>query len=340
MAAHSGFWRGAAPALTLVVLAPMLAEVLPGATRLSSIFVFPVEMGVWGGGAVLIRAAVRHWRLGWRNMLLLALALVVAEEFVIQQTSLAPMAIQLAQGAPPYARAFGVNWIYLLWATGYETVFVVFLPVALAELIFPARREAAWVNGAGAAALAACFAVASFLAWFSWTQIARPRDFHVPAYVPPMETIGIGLGLILLLIAAAIGPLRRRIARPSAAWAAPPPAVAGLVAAVFTIAWYWLVLLAFGIRPDFPVAVAGAGGIAIALFVLAAFPRWAAHPSWRDAHGYAATFGAMLGSMAVGFVGFIGAAPLDLYGKAILDALAVALMVALGFKLRRPSVTA
>ena len=47
------------PAFTLVVLAPLIAEFLPGATRTSSLFVFPLEMAIWGGGALLIRAAVR-----------------------------------------------------------------------------------------------------------------------------------------------------------------------------------------------------------------------------------------------------------------------------------------
>ena len=70
----------------------------------------------------------------------LALALAIAEECLIQQTSLAPMVLQLK--GEMYARAFGVNYVYFLWALVYEAVFVVFLPVHLVELIFPesARR--------------------------------------------------------------------------------------------------------------------------------------------------------------------------------------------------------
>ena len=58
-------WKRILPALTLVVMAPLVAEVLPGATRFSSLFVLPIEMCVWGGGALMIRYAVRRWRLGW-----------------------------------------------------------------------------------------------------------------------------------------------------------------------------------------------------------------------------------------------------------------------------------
>src|SRR4051812_19182256 len=88
-------WKCVIPALTLVLLAPLIAEVLPGATRFTSLFVLPIEMCVWGGGALMIRYAVRRLHLGWANMLALALSLAIAEECLIQQTSLAPMVLQL-----------------------------------------------------------------------------------------------------------------------------------------------------------------------------------------------------------------------------------------------------
>lgn len=96
----------------------------------------------------MIRYAVKRWRLGWRNMLLLALALSIAEECLIQQTSLAPMVLYIK--GEVYARAFGVNYVYFLWALAYETVFVVFLPVVLTELIFPQRRDGLWLSRGGA----------------------------------------------------------------------------------------------------------------------------------------------------------------------------------------------
>ena len=121
---QTSIWSKAAPGLSLMLLAPLLAEILPGATRLSAIFVLPIEICMWGGGALFIRYAVRRWQLGWRNMLLLALALAIAEECLIQQTSLAPLVIQIK--GQVYARAFCVNYVYLLWALVYEAVFVVF----------------------------------------------------------------------------------------------------------------------------------------------------------------------------------------------------------------------
>lgn len=329
-----GFWRRVAPACTLVMLAPMIAEVLPGATRLSAIFVLPVEMGFWGCGALLIRGAVRRWQLGWRNMLLLAFALALAEELLVQQTSLAPLVIQIVKG-PPYARAFGVNWIYLLWALGYESVLVVFLPVALTELIFPARRDSSWLSKAGLAVAVLCFAVASFFAWFSWTQFARVKIFHLPPYTPPREALAIGAAVIVALVAAALGPARHLLARPSQPLPPPSPWAIGVIGVVIAILWYGLVLLAFGIRPDFPVTIATAMGVMIALLGLLLFPRWSADRGWNHTYRFATVAGVMLGSMGVGFVGFIGASPFDLYGKAVLNAVAVVLLIVLASRLKR-----
>jgi hypothetical protein len=328
---HRGFWGRIAPALTLVFLSPMIAEVLPGATRLSAIFVLPVEMGVWGVGALFIRAAVRRWRLGWRNLLLLALALALAEECVIQQTSLAPMVLQIVKG-PPYARDFGVNWLYLIWALGYESTLAVILPVMLVELIFPARRESPWLSGAGAAIGTVYFVIASVMAWFSWIHYVRIQIFHMPPYAPPRTAMATALALMALLVLAALGPTKRILARPSRPLPAPSAWSVGAFAFAVAVLWYGLVLLAFAIKPDFPPLAAATVGVAVAMAGLHFFPRWSADARWNDRRSYAAVFGGIGGSMAAGFVGFIGATPFDLYGKIAVDALAFVLLIVLGVK--------
>src|SRR6185437_15698445 len=175
---------GFAPAITLMLMGPLLAEILPGATRFSSIFVLPIEMCVWGICALLIREALRRFRLGWTSLVLLGLALAVAEECLIQQTSLAPMVIHLK--GLTYARAFGVNYVYFLWALIYEPVFVVFLSVNLVELIFPKGKDGLWISRGGMFVVIPLFILGSFLAWFSWTQIARVKVFHLPPFNPSL----------------------------------------------------------------------------------------------------------------------------------------------------------
>lgn len=314
------------PALLLLLLAPTIAEVLPGATRFSSIFVLPIEICVWGGGALMIREAVRRWRLGWRGLLCLALALAVAEEGLIQQTSLAPMVLKLK--GVEYARAFGINYVYLLWALVYEAVFVVLVPVALVELVAGRRREEPWIGRRGLVAVGLFFVVGCFLAWFSWTRFARPNVFHVPLYNPPLGAVvatlvGLG-GLIVAASANRVEP------KPSSGRPPPRPAILGVAGAVWAVLWYGLVLLAFGIAPTFPPSVAVGAGLLVALGPWFFLPRWSAHSAWNERHTYAGVAGPIAGSMLVSFVGFIGALPLDLGFKILVDLLAAWFLVALG----------
>lgn len=51
-------------------------------------------------------------------------------------------------------------------------------------MIFRQRREDLWLGKIAMVIVAAFFVLGSFLAWFSWTQIARPKVFHVLTYNP------------------------------------------------------------------------------------------------------------------------------------------------------------
>ncbi|MGE5393916.1 MAG: hypothetical protein ACM3P1_04175 [Candidatus Saccharibacteria bacterium] len=317
------------PAIALMVLAPLLAEVLPGATRFSSLFVLPIEVMVWGGGALLIRYAVRRWNLGWINMLLLALCLSIAEEFLIQQTSVAPMVLQIK--GIEYARSFGINYVYLLWALIYESVFVVILPIHLAELLFIDRRQELWMGLKGIITVILFFFLGSFLAWYSWTQIARPKVFHVPAYNPSIHLVILAIALIAFFIFIALGPFRNKLnpfSIPSIGIL--PPWMTLVAGALWAVLLYGIVLLAFGILPTFPPVLAIAIGLLLASLALYLIPRWTVNKYWNSWHTFSLIFGIMLGSMMAGFIGFIGSAPIDLYFKILVNILAIILMIRLG----------
>lgn len=96
-----------APIWTLLLLAPFIAEVLSGSTRMSFLFVFLPEVMVWGVGALFCRELVRRWQAGGISLLCLGLALSIAEEFIIQQTSLAPLPFPGSH--PDYGRMGGVT---------------------------------------------------------------------------------------------------------------------------------------------------------------------------------------------------------------------------------------
>jgi hypothetical protein len=188
------------------------------------------------------------------------------------------------------------------------------------------------MSKAGIAVSMALLGIGSFLAWFSWTQFARPNVFHLPVYNPPLPAMLAALAAMLVLILAALGPARRIAAAPLKP---PSPWLLGLGGAIWAVLVFGLCVLAFGIKPDFPPAAAIGGGVALSALVIALVPRFAAHSGWRPAHAYALVFGMMTGSMGVTFVGFLGAAPADLWFKIVADAIAFALFVWLGLRLKR-----
>jgi hypothetical protein len=322
-----------APAITLMIMAPLLTEVLPGATRFSSLFVLPIEICVWGGGALMIRYAVRRWKLGWLGMLFLAISLAIAEEFIIQQTSVAPMVIRLK--GLTYARAFGINYVYLLWALIYEPVFVVFLPIYLVELIFPDRRERPWINKPGFFAVIPLFLIGSFLAWFSWTRIARPKVFKVPIYNPPLIISLTALIVIAGLIYMSVRPAKDKSAvgiRTVKPWPATAMAVCGLL---WSTILFGLVLLGFGIAPSFPPVAAIGTGLFLIWIALYLVPGWTNGPGWKPAYVFALIFGVSLGSMLVSFIGFADTTGPDLYFKIITNVVAVILLILLGITVNK-----
>ncbi|MFZ0038427.1 MAG: hypothetical protein WAK91_13445, partial [Candidatus Acidiferrales bacterium] len=155
-------WGRVAPPVALILLAPLIGEVLSGATRMSFIFALVPEIMVWGCGALIIRETVRRWGGGWTSILLLGLALSVAEEFVIQQTSLAPL--PWAAESPGYGRLWGINWVYFLFMLGYESVWIALVPIQLTELLFPERRNAPWLKRLGLIISGVVFVFGSYIA--------------------------------------------------------------------------------------------------------------------------------------------------------------------------------
>lgn len=325
-AGSSGRWR-AGPVVALLLLAPIVSEVLYGATRISTIFVLIPQVAAWGCGALLIREAIVRRRRGWAGLLLLGLALAVAEECLIQQTSLAPM---VGLTGPEYDRALGVNWVYLLWALGYESVWVIVLPVRLVEWLFPDRRDAAWVGRRGLIVAGLAFLAGSFVAWYSWTQVARTTVFHMPEYRPTATHLLAAVGAIGLLAAAALGPRRLPPSGgPGPGRSAPGPGLTGVVAFLLGLPWTVLVLMAYGVMPGVPLGMTLIAGAAWALAALVLFARWTSSPSWDDRHRFAVVRGGVFACMAGGFAIFWvgGALPIDWIGKAALDGVAAAWLV-------------
>jgi len=328
-AASANRYRG--PIWTLLVLAPVIAEVLSGATRLSVLFVLLPEIMVWGGGALLARELVRRWRAGAVSLLCLGLALSIAEEFIIQQTSIAPL--PFAGANVSFGRYAGVNWLYLLFMLGFESVWVVLVPVQVTELIFPSHREKPWLRKRGLIVTCIAFLIGARIAWYGWTQQARPR-LHAAPYHPPVGLILIGLGSIASLIGIAwlmkgfghaCGGESRQAANP---W------LVGFTAFIFAAAWFELIALVFVPYPGLAAWIPLSAGPVWALLAFGLLLYWSAASTWRDMHRFALSFGAVLGCMVMSDISSAGWTRVDLIGKFVFQVAAVMGFLMLGQRVR------
>jgi hypothetical protein len=321
--------RYKAPIWTLILLAPMIAEVLSGSTRTSILFVLVPEVMVWGVGALMARELVRRWKGGGLSLLLLGMALSVAEEFIIQQTSIAPL--PFAGAHADYGRIAGINLVYLLFMLGYESVWVVVVPVQVTNLIYPKQREFRWLRRGGWIACGIAFLVGSRIAWYGWTQQARPRLGAAP-YHPPATLIAGGLAAIVALIGLAY--VFRKVGRGGAGRTA-PAVVAGVIALGMGAAWFDLIGQLFIPNPIQPWEKALAAGGAWALLGLILFLWWTSRQAWSDVHRFCACWGATLACESMPYFTIRSWPTVDVVGKIVFDALAVVGFVVLGRKVLR-----
>ncbi len=318
------------PVLALVLLGPLLGEVISGATRFSYLFAYVPEVMMWGCGALLLRDIVRRWGGTWRSMLPLALALSVWEEFLVQQTSLAPFPWPGAVNG--YGRYAGVNWAYFLFMLAFESVTITLVPVRLVELLFPRHAARPWLDRRGLAVAGTVFLLGSSVAWYLWIKVARVQVFHAPDYVPHPALFGAGALAIVLLFA--LGSRLRRIP-PRGATRAPAPLIALGAATLLAAPWYALMALVFVPWPRPPALwIPVAGALAWSLLTLALAARWSRASGWGERHDAAVVLGVALVCGAAGYLGSATWPRQDVLFKAALDAAALAGLLALQRRVR------
>lgn len=324
--------RRVAPVVTLLILAPVLVEVLFGSTHITSLFVLIPEIGAYGCAALIIRALVRYQHKGWTTILLLGIAFAIAEECVILQSSLYPLFATDLQHV--YGRVFGVNWIYLLWAVGYEAVWSMVLPIQLTELIFPDRRDDPWLGTQGLIIAAIFFLLASVVAWYSWTHFV-PILYPGLHYSPPLLTIIIALVVIVALAVVALVPRLPSSPVQSTTRTAPQPWLVGLAAFVSGLLWFAPLFLHYGLFPAFPVVIAVALILAWAAGTFFLIRYWSGGQNWGDGQRMALIFGALMASMLAGFRLSGIVLPIDYIGKAVFNVIAVLGLLYLTWKIQQ-----
>ncbi len=306
----------------LFLAAPLVAEFLLGNMSITHLGMLGVMAPLYGGGALLIREAVRRARRGWSSIFILALAYGILEEAFLTQSLFNPdfLAKHLHLLDSAYLPGLGIGAWYTVFVLTLHTVWSIPVPIALIESLVPNEAEFSWLGRAGLGAVAAAFIAACFSIAHFTTQ-ADPAHFFASR-----SQFGCSAVIIAILITVAFA-LPRRPLRESGR--IPHPAALGLGAFAAAIG-FWLVPQDSGWWAV--LAYCSIDALAAALIW-----RWSRFEGWRAVHKLALAGGAAMVYAIHAFIQTpsIGdAGTVARIGNLIFAALATAL-IALGLKRTR-----
>ena len=141
---RAGAWdaksgRRILPVVGLFVVAPLVAEFLPGNMSITQLGLLVILAPLYGGGAILIRESVRRAGRGWPSILLLALAYGILEEAFLTESLFNPnylgKGLHLLQ--PAFISPFGIGVWYTVFVLTLHTVWSIPVPIALMEALDP-----------------------------------------------------------------------------------------------------------------------------------------------------------------------------------------------------------
>ena len=269
------------PVITLLILSPLIAEVLSGSSPPVEVILnplaFPLLMGLYGTGALLIREAAVRLRLNYASVLLFGAAYGVWEEGVAVKSFFDPKWVDLGP-LGTYGRAWGVNWIWALWLTIYHAVISITVPVVLVECLYGRNRP--WLGKRGILSALTVFLLTSLLI-----------NLGLSPYTPEAWQYG----LCLLMISALVYVGLKGVPRPRATWK-PHARTLWLLGIPFVL----LGALAFNAPAGAGLPAPLCGMLGLALYLLYAYPYM--RTVWDDKLLFAASGGLSLSLLPFGII--------------------------------------
>ena len=236
------------PALVLFFLAPVCGELLSSSAPPVEFFnplTFITLTLLYGGGAVLVRELAFRWRKGWVSILVLGAAYGIIEEGLMVKSFFDPGWVDIGI-LGSYGRWLGVNWVWTIELTIYHAVISIGIPILITTLLFPDRKDTAWV---GNRLLGWIFGFFLLDVAFGFLALTTYR----PPWVPYLAAIAITVHLIFLA---------RRIRDPLSSPTDLPVASRlrfGLAAFIMTILFFmtaWIIPN-LGVSPVLPILIFG-----------------------------------------------------------------------------------
>lgn len=318
--------RRIAPALALLLIAPLISEFLLGDFNIRQIGFVVVFIPLYGAGALLVREITRRMRRGWPTMLLLALAYALIEEGLLNQTLFNPNYGGQRLLDYGFISALGTSFNFSVYLLTLHVVWSVGSSIALAEGLAGPRWREPWLGRTGL-----IVTTVLYLLGCAMTAAFTLKTFHFMASATQFAAVGIILLLVLVLAFAAF----RRTDQSTSPGSGPSFWLVLAMSLVLSSAFQrW-----FGYAPRHGVSaeLGLAGLLCLAIGSIVVFGVWSRRRGWGPVHALAAATGAILtygwvslrrllvsGGTSLG----VPTTPIDVAGQVVL------LLVALGLSWR------
>ncbi|HKD05755.1 MAG TPA: hypothetical protein VKB79_07630 [Bryobacteraceae bacterium] len=301
------------PALALILVAPLVAEILPGSAPLSRPGLLPFIVLIYGPGALLIRDVLRRRGRGWIGILLLGAAYGFIEEGIALQSLFNPN----LYNASAWGRLGPVNAVYTEAVIPIHAVWSAAVPILLIDLLFPERRSRPYLGRVGLIVTGCWYAAGVFVLGLLTRFSIAPGYRAEPVLLAASAAAALLLSIVALYLPRGAAQPRyggKPVSSRAILFAA---ATAGLIWHVL-IAGLWRVDPVFASWPFVLVPTLGAAGLLVAAYWFVS--QWCAAPGWCDKHWLALAAGAVIAHSIFGAVIFTHSA-LDRTGIVVLGSI-------------------
>jgi hypothetical protein len=327
------FMRQRLPALVLVFMAPLVAELLAGTTPLGQplvlAFLLPIYLPLYGAGALLIRELVGRSGRGWASILLLGAAYGLIEEGFASQSLFNPTLYHAAEWG---ARILDINGVFTESVLIVHAVWSAAIPILLTELLFPDQCATPYLGRFGLVVTSICYALGVALLWLI-ARVSFAAGYEAPLLLPGLALL---TALVLAMIALVVLP--KKLPRPKLRINAPHPWAVFLVISISGLIWQGVCWSLWHIQPLFSawplVLVPALGSLLIAGGVAWLVGRWSQAQDWSTLHLLALASGAVICHILIGQL-VLANTTSDRIGLAVLGLAMVSLLAWLAMRIRR-----